>query len=79
LIQYDQRGTYQLRFAIYFLTEKPIEGENIKVKNSSKYLEPYFLTTDGIVKLKPKERYTTKISEEIILKELSKKEIKKRK
>ncbi len=79
LIQYDQKGTYQLRFAIYFLTEKPIEGENVMVKNSNKYLNPYFQTTEGIVKLKPKERYTTKISEEIILKELSKKEIKKRK
>ncbi len=79
LIQYDKRGTYQLRFAINYLTENPIDEDNKKLKNSNKYLDPYFQTAEGIVKLKPKVKYTTKILEEIIVKELSKKEIKKRK
>lgn len=79
LIPYDQKKTYQLRFAIYYPLEKQLEGENIQMLNSNKYLNPYFQTTEGIVRLKPQKKYTTKISEEIIVKELNKKELKKRK
>jgi len=77
LIQYDKNEIYQLRFAIDYLTEKPLELDAKTGKFSYEYLDPYFQTTEGVLKLKPRKKFTTKIPEEIIIKELSKKEIKK--
>jgi len=79
LIQYDKNEIYQLRFAIDYLTEKPMEEDAKTGKFSYEYLDPYFQTTEGILKLKPRKKFIAKIPKEIIIKELSKKEIKKRK
>jgi len=78
LIQYDKTGTYQLRFSIDYLIENPSEKENTIQRFTYAYIDPYFQSTEGVVKLVSQKTYTTKISEDLILKELNKKEIKKR-
>lgn len=77
LIQYDKKGNYQLRFAINFLTENPNEEFVNAPKSRYEYLNPYFQTTDGIIKLSNRKKYECRTSADIILKELTKKEIKK--
>lgn len=78
LIQYDKSGTYQLRFTIDYLIENPSEKENTLERFSYAYIDPYFQTSEGIVRLASHKTYITKISEDLILKELSKREIKNR-
>lgn len=78
LIQYDKSGTYQLRFTGDYLIENPSEKENTNQRFSYACIDPFFQSTEGVVKLASNKSYTTKISEDLILKELSKKEIKKR-
>jgi len=78
LIQYDKSGTYQLRFTVDYLIENPSEKENTNQRFSYAYIDPFFQSTEGVVKLASHKSYTTKVSEDLILKELSKKEIKKR-
>lgn len=77
LIRYDKSDTYQLRFSIYYLTKKPVKN-NEKSEYAYKYIDPYFQTSAGVLKIKPNQKYTTKVTEEVIIKELSKKELKKR-
>jgi len=42
------------------------------------YVNPYFQTTDGLLRLAQNKKYTTQITEDVIIKELSAKELKKR-
>ena len=77
LIQYDRKGNYQLRFSIDYLIENPNEDVSKTEKSSYEYVNPYFQTSEGIIKLINQKKYESKISEDIIIKELSKKEIKK--
>lgn len=77
LIQYDKSGIFQLRFTIYYLTEI-LQEDKTKQKFSHAYVDPYFQTTEGIVRLAPQEIYTARITEDLIIKELSKKELKKK-
>jgi len=78
LTQYDKTGTYQLRFTVDYLIENPSEKENTIQRFTYAYIDPFFQSTEGVAKLVSQKTYTTKISEDQILKELSKKEIKNR-
>jgi hypothetical protein len=81
LNQYDKSGTYQLRFSIDYLIgsiENLSEDSMKKRKSDYNYLNPYFQTTEGVLKLLPNKRYTAQITEKAIIKELSTKELKKR-
>lgn len=77
LIQYDKRQDFRLNLSIYYLTDKGnTTNENIN-KKSYAYLDPYFLTERGISKLEEYVIYNSIVTDEIITKEMSKKEIKK--
>lgn len=76
LIQYDKSGNFQLRFSVYYLNEDLLEIENSKKRNIYGYIDPYFQTTEGIVKLASRKTYISNITENLIIKELSKKELK---
>ena len=77
LVQYDKSGVYQLRFTIDYLFENSSEKENTIQRFSYANIDPNFQTSEGIVKLASRKIYTTKISEELVLKELTKSELKK--
>jgi len=77
LIQYDKSGVYQLRFAIDYLTENRSDDKE-KQRSSYDYLDPYFQTTEGVQKLALRKTYITKTSDDLIIKELSRKDQKKR-
>lgn len=78
LIRYDKTEKYQLRFFIDYLTEKSTEGSTENKNLLYEYLDPYFLTSEGVLRLKPRKKITTIITEKEIIKELNKKEMKKR-
>ncbi|MBI9063625.1 MAG: hypothetical protein JEZ14_16710 [Marinilabiliaceae bacterium] len=82
LSAYDKRGNYQLRFAIFYLLDANTDFESntsLKERRSqNKYLNPYFMTSIGKTQLTAKTEYTSTIPEAIIIKEMSKKERKKR-
>lgn len=78
---YDKREQGQLRFSIYYLDYTNLKTEN---KNTFKnkisyysYIEPYFLTKDGSIKLESGQSYKTVINNEIIFREFTKRELKK--
>jgi hypothetical protein len=54
------------------------ETSYTKAKSIYDNVNPYFITTDGVIQLEDKKQYTTLISEEAITKEMSKSDIKKR-
>ncbi len=73
LAQYDDRGFYVLKFAIYnYLSDK----STIDCKRKTAFVDPYFLTTTGKVRLDAHQEYTSKVTDEQITAELRKKEIK---
>ena len=82
LSQYDKSGTYQLRFSVYYLIEPKIDNSSDnsdkKRKMDYNYVNPYFQTTDGLLRLAQNKKYTTQITEDVIVKELSARELKKR-
>jgi hypothetical protein len=82
LYQYDKSGIYQLRFSIYYLIEPKVESSSKvstkKLITENAYLDPYFQTSEGLLKLASNKKYTTQITEGAIIKELSSRELKKR-
>lgn len=77
LAQYDKRGDYILHLSVFYLTENPNKFQEAKNKFSYAYLDPIFLTENGNNRLEENTGYNSIISDEIIKKEMSKKEIKK--
>ncbi len=80
LDRYDKRKQFQLRLSLFFLNKtKAYElGKSFdKFKSRYEYFNPYFLTTDGIKQLNPKEYYSAKVSEKIITKEFKRRELRK--
>jgi len=82
LSQYDKSGTYQLRFSVDYLIEPKFDDSSDSSEKKRKmdynYVNPYFQTTDGQIRLAQNKKYTSQITEEAIEKELSSKELKKR-
>ena len=82
LSQYDKSGTYQLRFSVDYLIEPKVDNSSDnsdkKRKIDYNYINPYFQTTDGLLRLAQSKKYTTQITEDVIIKELSARELKKR-
>ncbi|PKO99797.1 MAG: hypothetical protein CVU13_04525 [Bacteroidetes bacterium HGW-Bacteroidetes-8] len=72
---YDNRKSFQLMLALYYRIENLRKNSYI---NEISYIDPYFLTNTGVVKLQNSKHYITLIKDEIIEKELTKREIKKR-
>ena len=72
LDRYDKSKQYQLRLGFFFL-KKPKSN----FKSEYKYFTPYFLTSNGVEKLQPEKNYTVKVSGEIVMKEMKRKEKKK--
>ena len=71
---------YTLHFTIYYLN-KDLSFNTTKqtlkmAKNSYGYLKPYFYTQEGLIQIVPRNAYTADYSEDILIKEMSKKEIK---
>jgi len=81
LIQYDKSGSYQLLLSIVFLTGDNLElRSEVKLKDKRSYyqhVDPYFLTSQGNRRLMDHKKYITIISDEVMTKELSRKERKK--
>lgn len=78
LIRYDKNKSYQLRLTIDYLTVGYLANNEKVEKCSYEYIDPYFQTTNGITKLAAGSKYTAKVTEDLIVKELSKKELKNR-
>ena len=66
---------YQLRLMLYVYKKR----EPGKFRFMSIYLNPYFLTDEGPVKLQDNALYTPAITDELITQEMTKKEVKRRK
>ena len=80
--RYDKREEYQLRLSIYFKTQESFKKSNeASTDNGRKieYINPYFLTSEGILQLDAKKHYAGAINEDIITKEFTRKELKRRK
>lgn len=71
-------GTYRLSFAVYYLNNLNTDTatqQNLKDQVSrNSFLTPYFITENGVEKLKPGIEYTATTNEEILFQELTKKE-----
>jgi len=82
LTQYDKGGSYQLRFSVDYLIEPKFDdssdSQEKKRRMDYNYVNPYFQTTDGLLRLAQNKKYTTQITEDVIIKELSARELKKR-
>jgi hypothetical protein len=79
----DKRPLYRLCFHIYFLISTDLESKRDETmltrKSMNEFLTPNFYTSEGVLKLKEKEKYTVAINEEIYSHELTRKEKKKMK
>lgn len=77
----DKRKIYNLYFKTYFLTKPEIVNKENKtlstLRSMHQYYTPVFYTQNGNQKLKDGETYIADISDEIIIQELSRKEIRK--
>ncbi len=76
LAQYDKGGSFQLRFSIEYLKENYNKDDD-KNKFLYNFINPFFMTSNGIEKLEARKKYETKFTDDLIKKELSKKELKK--
>jgi murein DD-endopeptidase MepM/ murein hydrolase activator NlpD len=78
---YDVESNTQVRFYIYYLSEEYLDNTdksyNAKKTNYYSFVNPLFHTSEGDVHLKSAQDYRADFTEEHILKELSKREIKK--
>ncbi|MEN9443291.1 MAG: hypothetical protein RIS47_181, partial [Bacteroidota bacterium] len=73
LVQTNKEGTYQLRLTVIYLTEELTEDDKRRNRLvSMAYINPFFQTSVGVVQLVEKTKYITSISEDLIVKELSK-------
>lgn len=72
---------YQLRFQLHTIVPADAESEVRDVKDVFRrvYLDPLFLTTEGIVKLASERHCTPVVNDDLIHKEMSKREAAKRK
>ncbi len=72
---------YRLYFSVYYLADddlKKYRNLNLKTqKTPHVYLTPYFITDQGVEKLKPKTKYTVAFGEETLLREFTRREKKK--
>jgi len=72
--------TYDLHFMVYYIGKKdyiPDPKATLKTaKTAYDCLSPYFYTTEGLVKIIPKNKYTVDCNQEIITKEMTKREVK---
>lgn len=82
MAQYDKKKLGQLRFSVYYLSKidrKPPEQKSIKNEMQHySYITPLFLTEDGLRQLKTQQTYKGIIDQNIITKEFSRRELKKR-
>lgn len=74
LAPYDKDKDYQLRLMIYYLTK--FDSKEDKQTNNYSYYNPVFLIDGSPKKLENFKNYTSEVSDEIIQKEMSKKELK---
>lgn len=77
LAQYDKRGDFRLHLSVFYVSENSNKLQEAKDKFSYVYLDPIFLTENGNNSLEENTSYNSIVSDEIIKKEMSKKEIKK--
>lgn len=76
--RYDKKNKYQVRFMIYYLDKKLLFNmSEMKHKSLNSYLKPLFLTSKGIVFLEMKQKYTARCTDDLIMKEFSRREKKK--
>ena len=84
LSRYDSNKNYYLSVQLYYYGKMKIDeylekhkGQTLtKTAKLQTYINPNFLTTEGIVKLSPRKQYEVDINEEIFTKEFTKKELK---
>lgn len=80
LDRYNNKN-YILHFHIYYIGVKDyIYDQTASLKNSKSpyfYITPYFHTKEGVVQIISKNKYTAHCNQEILTKEMSKKELKK--
>lgn len=81
IAKYDKREQGQLRFSLYYLDfVNPGEQASQTMKdkiNYYAYIEPIFLTADGIQKLETGKSYEADITDELLMKEFTKRDKKK--
>ncbi|MDP4204035.1 MAG: hypothetical protein Q8861_15240 [Bacteroidota bacterium] len=79
---YDAQKNYQLRFSVFHLSgERPQFKENRTLQNMQcyyEYINPFFMTGEGITRLNNGKKYATVANETAIIAEMTKREKKKR-
>ena len=72
--------TYNLHFTVYYIGKKdyiPDPKATLKTaKTRYAYLSPYFYTAEGVVKIIPNNKYTADYNQDIITKEMTKRDMK---
>lgn len=76
LAQYDKNAFYLLNLSIFYLTENKNHENSSEKKHFYVYVDPLFQTENGPIKLEENTKYVSTISNEIVIKELKKREIK---
>lgn len=75
------KDNYRIDFAIYYLIDTDFKHRKNQTLSNAKslyeYLNPYFITQNGIKKMESRNEYTAKMNESILFQEFSKRERKK--
>jgi hypothetical protein len=73
-----KNGNTKLTFELYYLYAAKFEfiSNNLLSSKGCKYayLTPYFYTSEGYTKLEPNKKYTVDFTDEILMKELTRRE-----
>jgi len=82
IIDQNYNKSHLLNFSIYYLRkdifDRDPEATVKTAKSPYNYIDPYFYTSEGVVKIIAKKKYTADYNQIILTKELTKKEIKNR-
>jgi len=78
LAPYDKSGNHQLRFSVHFRSDKTASDLMVCQPCPYVYIDPNFQTSEGIVRLKDRTPYVARVTEDIVVQEMSKKEQKNR-
>jgi hypothetical protein len=77
----DSEEHTQMRFYVYYLANENVKGENrmtTSINNTYySFVDPIFYTNEGKIRLTSRQKYTVDYTSELLLRELSKKEVKK--
>ncbi|PCE66401.1 hypothetical protein B7P33_03650 [Sediminicola luteus] len=75
LTQFNERD-YRLYLMVYYLTQniEDYKKQSLQSEDTHGYVDPWFVTEKGVVKLQDDHQYTVQLNEEVILQEFSRRE-----